>query len=50
MVKYSKLFKSGNSVAVCFAKEALEQLELKSGDYIKAEVIDGKIIISKVEE
>ena len=50
MVKYGKVFKSGNSLALYIAKEVIEELGLKNGDYVKSEFVDGKIVVSKVEE
>ena len=50
MMRFSKLFKNGNSVALCITKEAMETLGLKNGDYVKSEIIDGKLVVSKVEE
>ena len=50
MLKFSKLFKSGHSLAVCIPQKFIKELGIDNGDYIKLEYVDGKVIISKVEE
>lgn len=50
MIKYGKVFKSGNSLALYISKEVINELELKNGDYVKSEFVDGKLIVTKVEE
>lgn len=49
MLKYGKVFKSGNSLALYISKEVIDEIGLKNGDYVKSELVDGKIIVTKVE-
>ena len=50
MSRINKLFRSGNTLALSISKEVASELDLGLGDYVKVEVVDGKLVVSKVED
>ena len=50
MSRINKLFKTGNTLALSISKEIAKELGLEAGDYVKVEVVDGKLVASKVEQ
>ena len=49
MSRFNKLYKTGNTLALSISKEIANEIGFAFGDYVKVEVVDGKMVVSKVE-
>ena len=50
MSRFNKLYKTGNTLALSISKEIAAEIGFGIGDYVKVEVVDGKLVVSKVEQ
>lgn len=46
-MRFSRIFKNGNSKAICISKEEAKEIGVDYGDFLKVTVENGKIIIEK---
>lgn len=49
-MNYSKVFKTGHSLAIYINKEQAEMMNWNKGDWIKLEARDGMLVAEKVEQ